>query len=89
MAQPTLGTSHGTGGSKLGKTGPSLGPITTSPERSRGLGDRANKYIHLEELQENKCGSQTTTNKADINPDKILKSLKGCCSLKIGKNEES
>lgn len=40
-------------------------------------------------FRKNKCGSQTTTNKVDINPDKILKSLKGCCSLKIGKNEES
>lgn len=32
---------------------------------------------------------QQTTHKVDINPDKILKSLKGCCSLKVGKNEES
>jgi len=32
---------------------------------------------------------QQTTPKVDINPDKILKSLKGCYSLKVGKNEES
>jgi len=86
--RPTLGTSPCAVVDSLGREGGS----SSAPFLLEGLGGQgkgATNRSVWKRFRKNKCGSQTTTNKADINPDKILKSLKGCCSLKIGKNEES